>query len=133
MQADPWKNDRDGRRCGDLAALLRRTNLEVIDAQRAQLEAKLQAADTLKLFGVQFNVETVRTSARKNNGCVLRAPRMMLHKDVHRHSQPSPRSNCVLDVSKLLATGVKIRPVEEALDSQWGGPAPEKLINTATA
>jgi dTDP-4-dehydrorhamnose reductase len=27
----------------------------------------------------------------------------------------TPRSNCVLDVSKLLATGVKVRPVEEAL------------------
>lgn len=29
----------------------------------------------------------------------------------------APRSNCVLDVSKLLATGVKLRPVEEALES----------------
>ena len=28
----------------------------------------------------------------------------------------TPRSNCVMDVSKLLATGVKIRPVEEALE-----------------
>jgi len=28
----------------------------------------------------------------------------------------TPRSNCVLDVSKLLATGVKIRGVEEALE-----------------
>jgi dTDP-4-dehydrorhamnose reductase len=27
----------------------------------------------------------------------------------------TPRSNCVLDVSKLLATGIKMRPVEEAL------------------
>jgi len=27
----------------------------------------------------------------------------------------TPRSNCILDVSKLLATGVKIRPVEEAV------------------
>ena len=34
----------------------------------------------------------------------------------------TPRSNCVLDVSKLLSTGVKLRPVEEALESslrQW--------------
>jgi len=29
----------------------------------------------------------------------------------------TPRSNCVLDVSKLLATGVQMRPVEEALES----------------
>lgn len=28
----------------------------------------------------------------------------------------TPRSNCVLDVSKLLAAGVKLRPVEEALE-----------------
>jgi dTDP-4-dehydrorhamnose reductase len=28
----------------------------------------------------------------------------------------TPRSNCVLDVAKLLATGVKLRPVEEALE-----------------
>lgn len=28
----------------------------------------------------------------------------------------TPRSNCVLDVSKLLATGIKIRSVEEALE-----------------
>jgi len=27
----------------------------------------------------------------------------------------APRSNCILDVSKLLATGVKIRPVSDAL------------------
>lgn len=29
----------------------------------------------------------------------------------------APRSNCILDVSKLLAAGVKIRPVEEAVES----------------
>lgn len=29
----------------------------------------------------------------------------------------TPRSNCVLDASKLLATGVKVRPVEEALEA----------------
>jgi dTDP-4-dehydrorhamnose reductase len=28
----------------------------------------------------------------------------------------TPRSNCVMDVSKILAAGVKIRPVEEALE-----------------
>jgi UDP-glucose 4,6-dehydratase len=34
----------------------------------------------------------------------------------------TPRSNCILDVSKLLATGVPMRPVEEALADalqQW--------------
>jgi dTDP-4-dehydrorhamnose reductase len=29
----------------------------------------------------------------------------------------TPRSNCVLDTTKLLATGVKMRPVEEALEA----------------
>ena len=29
----------------------------------------------------------------------------------------TPRSNCILDISKLLKTGVKLRPVEEALEA----------------
>src|SRR6185436_9971718 len=43
-------------------------------------------------------------------------------KEFYRVAAKTPRSNCVLDVSKLLATGVPLRPVEEALvDSlkQW--------------
>ncbi len=42
------------------------------------------------------------------------------------------RSNCVLDVSKLLATGVKIRPVEEALEAslrQWK-PENKTIVNS---
>ncbi len=35
--------------------------------------------------------------------------------DFYRRGVKAPRSNCVLDVSKLLATGVKMRPVREAL------------------
>jgi dTDP-4-dehydrorhamnose reductase len=38
----------------------------------------------------------------------------------------TPRSNCVLDVSKLLATGIKIRPVEEALEHSLRNWKPEK-------
>jgi dTDP-4-dehydrorhamnose reductase len=38
----------------------------------------------------------------------------------------TPRSNCVLDVSKLLATGVKIRPVEEALEHSLRNWKPEQ-------
>ena len=37
----------------------------------------------------------------------------------------TPRSNCVLDVSKLLATGVKIRPVEEAMEDSLKKWKPE--------
>jgi dTDP-4-dehydrorhamnose reductase len=36
--------------------------------------------------------------------------------EFYRVAAKTPRSNCVLDVSKLLATGVKLRPVEEALE-----------------
>ena len=36
--------------------------------------------------------------------------------EFYRVAAKTPRSNCVLDVSKLLATGVKVRPVEEALE-----------------
>jgi len=38
----------------------------------------------------------------------------------------TPRSNCVLDVSKLSATGVKLRPVEEALEEALKNWKPEK-------
>ena len=40
-------------------------------------------------------------------------------KDDEKYDQSTakaPRSNCLLDISKLLATGVQIRPVEEALE-----------------
>jgi dTDP-4-dehydrorhamnose reductase len=38
----------------------------------------------------------------------------------------TPRSNCVLDVSKLLETGIKIRLVEEALEHSLRNWKPEK-------
>jgi dTDP-4-dehydrorhamnose reductase len=37
----------------------------------------------------------------------------------------TPRSNCVMDVSKLLKAGVKIRPVEEALEDSLRNWKPE--------
>jgi dTDP-4-dehydrorhamnose reductase len=37
--------------------------------------------------------------------------------EFYRLAAKTPRSNCVLDVSKLLATSVKIRPVQEALEA----------------
>lgn len=36
--------------------------------------------------------------------------------EFYRVAAKTPRSNCVLDVSKLLSTGVRMRPVEEALE-----------------
>jgi len=36
-----------------------------------------------------------------------------------------PRSNCVMDVSKLLAAGVKIRPIDEALETSLRNWKPE--------
>jgi dTDP-4-dehydrorhamnose reductase len=41
----------------------------------------------------------------------------------------APRSNCVMDVSKLLAAGVRIRPVEEALKDSLNKWKPEKKQN----
>jgi dTDP-4-dehydrorhamnose reductase len=38
----------------------------------------------------------------------------------------TPRSNCVMDVSKLLGAGVKVRPVEEALEDSLKNWQPEK-------
>lgn len=37
--------------------------------------------------------------------------------EFYRVAAKTPRSNCVMDVSKLLATGVKMRPVQEAVES----------------
>jgi dTDP-4-dehydrorhamnose reductase len=48
--------------------------------------------------------------------------------EFYRFGAKTPRSNCVLDVSKLLATGVKLRPVEEAVEDalrNWRAQAAE--------
>lgn len=45
--------------------------------------------------------------------------------EFYRVAAKTPRSNCVLDVSKLLATGVKMRPVEEALEASLREWKPE--------
>ena len=37
----------------------------------------------------------------------------------------TPRSNCIMDVTKLLAAGIKIRPVEEALEDSLRNWQPE--------
>ena len=41
--------------------------------------------------------------------------------EFYRVAAKTPRSNCILDVSKLLGAGVKIRPVEEALVASLKG------------
>lgn len=53
--------------------------------------------------------------------------------EFYRHAAKAPRSNCILDVSKLLNAGVKIRPVEEAIDDalkHWQ-PSAESLRSLA--
>jgi dTDP-4-dehydrorhamnose reductase len=45
--------------------------------------------------------------------------------DFYHFGAKTPRSNCVMDVSKLLATGVKIRPVIEALEDSLRNWKPE--------
>ena len=44
--------------------------------------------------------------------------------EFYRLAAKTPRSNCVMDVSKLLAAGVKIRPVREALEVSLRGWKP---------
>lgn len=46
--------------------------------------------------------------------------------EFYRQAAKTPRSNCVLDVSKLLAAGVKIRGVEAALEDSLKSWQPEK-------
>lgn len=50
--------------------------------------------------------------------------------EFYRQAAKTPRSNCVMDVSKLLATGVKIRPVEEALEDSLKNWRPETAQKT---
>jgi dTDP-4-dehydrorhamnose reductase len=45
--------------------------------------------------------------------------------EFYRSAAKVPRSNCVMDVSKLLAAGVKIRPIEEALEHSLRNWKPE--------
>jgi len=45
--------------------------------------------------------------------------------EFYRMAAKTPRSNCVLDVSKLLSTGVKLRPVTEALEQSLTNWKPE--------
>ena len=46
--------------------------------------------------------------------------------EFYRVAAKTPRSNCVMDVTKLLAAGVKIRPVAEALEDSLKKWQPEK-------
>jgi dTDP-4-dehydrorhamnose reductase len=46
--------------------------------------------------------------------------------EFYRVAAKTPRSNCVLDVSKLLGAGVAIRPVEEALQDALARWTPER-------
>ncbi len=45
--------------------------------------------------------------------------------EFYKAAAKTPRSNCVMDTTKLLATGVKIRPVEEALEDSLKNWKPE--------
>ena len=47
--------------------------------------------------------------------------------EFYRTGAKTLRSNCVLDVSKLLATGVKIRPIEESLEWSLRNWVPETV------
>jgi dTDP-4-dehydrorhamnose reductase len=46
--------------------------------------------------------------------------------EFYKQAAKTPRSNCIMDVSKLLATGVKIRDVHEALEDSLKNWRPEK-------
>jgi dTDP-4-dehydrorhamnose reductase len=47
--------------------------------------------------------------------------------EFYRVAAKTPRSNCVMDVTKLLAAGVKILPVREALEHSLRNWKPEQL------
>lgn len=45
--------------------------------------------------------------------------------EFYKTAAKTPRSNCVMDISKLLATGIKVRAVEEALEDSLKNWKPE--------
>ena len=45
--------------------------------------------------------------------------------EFYKTAAKTPRSNCIMDVSKLLGVGVKVRPVEEALEHSLKNWKPE--------
>lgn len=49
--------------------------------------------------------------------------------EFYRFAAKTPRSNCVLDVSKLLATGIKLRAVEEAIEDSLLKWIPQQPAN----
>jgi dTDP-4-dehydrorhamnose reductase len=55
--------------------------------------------------------------------------------EFYRFGAKSPRSSCILDVSKLLATGVRMRPVQEAIEQslrRWQAATPAwQLVGSA--
>jgi hypothetical protein len=53
--------------------------------------------------------------------------------EFYRCGTKAPRSNCVLDVSKLLATGVPMRPVEEALEDALRNWCAKEVIEPIAA
>jgi dTDP-4-dehydrorhamnose reductase len=61
--------------------------------------------------------------------CVLKPKRVFefwaSDEDFYKVAAKTPRSNCVLDVTKLLGTGVKMRPVSEALEESLQTWKPE--------
>jgi dTDP-4-dehydrorhamnose reductase len=55
-------------------------------------------------------------------------------KEFYRVAAKTPRSNCVMDVSKLLSTGVQMRPVEEAIETslrRWESETQTNLSSPA--
>jgi hypothetical protein len=46
--------------------------------------------------------------------------------EFYQQAAKTPRSNCVMDVSKLLAAGVKVRDVHDALEDSLKNWRPEK-------
>lgn len=42
----------------------------------------------------------------------------------------TPRSNCVMDNSKILSTGIQLRPIEEALEHSIRNWVPENVVTT---
>ncbi len=98
-------------------------NVNSLSQRRDFVEACLDLWEQRAPFGIYNVTNPGYVSSRE----VVQMIKKFLHpnrtfefwksdEEFYRSAAHAPRSNCILDVSKLLATGVKMRPVREALE-----------------
>ena len=109
-------------------------NVNSISHRADYAAACLDLWDKRAAFGIYNITNPGFVTTRKVIGLIERALKPRRHfefwandEEFYRTAARTPRSNCVMDVSKLLGAGVAIRPVDEALEHSLQNWQPEKV------